>query len=275
MTQAVSPSQPVVGLWGPCRTLWRREMVRFLRQRGRIVGALGTPLLFWVLVGAGLKSTFSLPTGETGMSYLEFSYPGAIGAILMFTAIFSTISIIEDRREGFLQGVLVSPAPRTAIALGKLLGASTLAVGQATIFLLLAPFAGIRLGVTSVLATIAAMSVVGFGVTGLGFYIAWRTESVQGFHAVMNLVLMPILVLSGAFFPPSGSAAWLAWIMAANPMTYGVSLLRYTLYMDASVAGAAHGVPIAVAVAVSVGFALVMLALSVACVRRKTAIILQ
>ena len=121
-------------------TLWRRELTQFLRQRSRIVGALGTPVVFWVLLGSGLGSSFSVDSlGVPGGGYLEYFYPGTLALILLFTAIFSTISVIEDRHDGFLQGVLVAPVPRTAIALGKILGGTTLALLQASLFLFLAP----------------------------------------------------------------------------------------------------------------------------------------
>lgn len=219
--------------WLACRTLWERELVRFLRQRSRVVGALGTPLVFWLLAGGGLGRSFAPGGHGEPASYLAYTYPGAIAAILLFTSIFSMISIIDDRREGFLQGVLVSPAPRFAIVLGKVMGATTLGVLQAVLFLGLAPVAGVPLGVASALVSVGAMALVALGVSALGFWMAWRMDSTQGFHALMNLVLMPMLILSGAFFPAEGAAAPLRWIMAINPMTYGVALLRQALYLDA------------------------------------------
>ena len=123
-------------------TLWRREVVRFVRQRNRIVGALGTPLVFWLLIGSGLGSSFRSSGAPGGENYLEYSFPGTLALILLFTSIFSTISIIEDRQAGFLQSVVVAPVRRSAITLGKVLGASTLALLQALLFLALAPTVG-------------------------------------------------------------------------------------------------------------------------------------
>src|SRR5258706_2199327 len=123
----------------PALTLWQREMVRFLRQRDRVVGALLTPIVFWLLLGSGLGKSFSAPGAPAGHGYLEYFFAGTVVMILLFTAIFSTISVIEDRREGFLQGVLVAPVGRFALVLGKILGGTTLAVGQGLIFLALAP----------------------------------------------------------------------------------------------------------------------------------------
>ena len=220
------------GFAAPTLTLARREIVRFIRQRSRIIGALGTPLVFWMIVGGGLGRSFSLGEGGPDVGYMEYTFPGALAAILLFTAIFSMISIIDDRREGFMQSVLVAPISRLAVVLGKVGGASVLAVAQAALFLVLAPIADIRLGVVSVILAIAAMLLVSIAVAGLGFCIAWIMESTQGFHAIMNLVLMPMLILSGAFFPPGGSAVILRWLTYLNPMTYGVALLRHAIYFD-------------------------------------------
>lgn len=263
------------GLWRPCWTLWQREMVRFVRQKGRVIGAMGTPVIFWLLMGAGLQRSLVNPAAEGTMSYLEFSFPGAIAAILLFTAIFSTISLIDDRKEGFLQAVLVAPAPRAAIALGKVLGATTLAVGQAVLFLLFSPLAGIQHGWASISATLGAMILIAFAVTSLGFWIAWRMESTQGFHAVMNLFLLPMLVLSGAFFPPAGSATWLRMVIAANPMTYGVALVRHTLYLGGQAAPISTGPSMTVSLGVSILFATIMFALAIHSVSRESAKVLQ
>lgn len=257
--ESSAPSAISPGLWSPAMTLMRREIVRFLRQRSRVIGALGTPLLFWVLAGSGLGKSFA-PGGSSNGGYAEYTFPGALAAILLFTSIFSMISIIDDRRDGFLQGVLVSPAPRAAIVLGKVLGATILAVGQGVLFLVLAPLASLRLGVASVALTIAAMTLVAVGVTSLGFWMAWKMESTQGFHAIMNLVLMPMLVLSGAFFPAAGAASWMRWIMAVNPMTYCVTLIRGALYWQAPAAPLARGFGGWPALAVSLAFAIVMFA---------------
>lgn len=264
-----------IGLWQPCSTLWRREMVRFLRQRSRVIGALGTPLVFWLLVGGGLKQSFKLPGMNAKMSYLEYSFPGAIVAILLFTAIFSMISIIDDRKEGFLQAVLVAPVSRASIALGKILGATTLAVGQSLAFLALAPTAGIRLGLASTMTALAVMSLIAFALSGLGFVIAWRMESTQGFHAIMNLLLMPMLVISGAFFPVGGAASWLRWIMLINPVTYGVTLLRWSIYLNAPTTHSLTNGDLPTAGIVSILFAAATFGLSMSAVNKDAARVLQ
>jgi len=249
----------------PVLTLWQREMVRFFRQRDRVVGALATPIVFWLVLGLGLGKSFSTPTAPAGQGYLEYFYAGTMVMILLFTAIFSTISVIEDRREGFLQGVLVAPVGRFAIVLGKLLGGTTLAFVQGLVFLVFAPWVGVTLTVTSVLWLILVMALVSFALTGLGFVIAWQLNSTQGFHAIMNLFLIPLWLLSGAVFPASGAPAWLGWLMRMNPLTYGVTAIRDGLYWGQSHADATG------ALAVTLGFAVVMFVASLIAARRTTA----
>ena len=211
----------------PALSLCRRELVRFIRQRNRIIGAFATPIVFWLLIGAGMGHSFNAGGLPDGTDYMQYFFPGTIVMILLFTAIFSTISIIEDRHEGFLQSVLVAPISRQAIVLGKLLGGTLLAFGQGFIFLLLAPLVGVRFGLESFIAACAFMLVVSFALTGLGFCIAWRMNSTSGFHAIMNLFLMPMWFLSGALFPAKGA---MKWVMGINPLTYGLAGLRRSMY---------------------------------------------
>jgi ABC-2 type transport system permease protein len=209
-------------------SLWRREMVRFLRQRSRIVGALGSPLLFWLLLGSGVGSSFRFGSPGASMGYLEYFFPGTVVLILLFTSIFSTISIIEDRREGFLQSVLVAPIPRSAFVLGKLLGGTTLAVMQGVLFMLLAPL--VNISFYAIPAALGMLALVAFGLTALGYIIAWQMDSTQGFHAIMNLFLIPMWLLSGSVFPASGAPGWLRWIILINPLTYGLAAVRSSIY---------------------------------------------
>jgi len=189
--------------------------------------------------------------------------------ILLFTAIFSTISVIEDRREGFLQSVLVSPAPRWSIVLGKILGGTTLAWGQGLVFCALAPLCGINLTALRIVELVFVVFIVGFGLTGLGLLVAWPMESSQGFHAIMNIFLIPMWLLSGALFPASGAPAVVRWVMLANPVTYAVSAVRGIFYDDvAAVAG--RGLPgMGVSLIVSIAFGLIMLAACVLLANRN------
>jgi ABC-2 type transport system permease protein len=259
----------------PTWTLLRREMVRFFRQRSRVLSVVATPLLLWFLVGSGLGASFRPSGAPDGVGSLEFLFPGMLMLVVLFTAIFSTISIIEDRREGFLQSVLVAPVPRSAVVLGKMLGGTALALVQVVPMLVLAPLVGLQLGAAGAGLATLVLAVVAFGLSGLGFLMAWRLDSVQGFHAVMNVFLMPLWMLSGAFFPASGAPGWLQAAMAVNPMTYALAALRRALYLGGRQAGDA-GVPgLQISLAVAAGFAIVMFAAAVRQARRTTRADLQ
>jgi ABC-2 type transport system permease protein len=209
-------------------SLWRRDVVRFLRQPSRVIGALASPVLFWFVIGSGLGSSF-----EGG--FLRYFFPGSLALIVLFTAIFSTISVIEDRQEGFLQGVLASPAPRIAIVFGKALGSATLATLNGVLFLALLPLAGLSPGPAAIVATVATIALLGLALSGLGLLIAWPMQSTQGFHAIMNLALVPLWLLSGALFPTTGAAEWVKTVMNLNPLTPAVAMLRAWLTGDAGV----------------------------------------
>ncbi|PON19330.1 multidrug ABC transporter permease [Candidatus Entotheonella serta] len=188
--------------------------------------------------------------------------------VMLFTAIFATIAVVEDRREGFLQGVLVAPVSRASIVLGQALGSATLAWLQGVIFLILAPLAGIPLSLVSGLGVAMVLSCMAFGLTNMGLMIAWRMQFTQGFHAIMNLILMPIWLLSGAFFPVSGVPFWLEWLMRINPLTYGMAALRRCLYLgQADAAGALPS--LLPSLMVLAGFGLATFAMAVITAQRR------
>ena len=207
--------------WPVVRTLAGRELIRFFRQRNRVIGGLGQPLLFWLLFSEGLR--------ESDLGYAHF-FPGTIAMILLFTAIFATISVIEDRNEGFLQGVLVAPVSRWSMVLGKVLGGSAIAMIQALLFVLLgvATVPQVCPGLLDFALAVLLMTLLSVALTGLGFAIAWRMDSTQGFHAVMSMFLLPMWLLSGAFFR-HGAEGWLGAVVVMNPLTYGVAALRWRL----------------------------------------------
>ncbi len=229
----------------PIGTLTVRELVRFLRQRSRVTGALLQPIIFWVLFGVGLSGSFRMPgAGDGGLSYQAYFIPGIAAMIVLFTAIFSSISVIQDRNEGFLQGVLVAPVPRAALVLGKLAGGTVLAVAQAVLFIGLAfvlhavglaPSLALEFSFLRVLGVLLLLVLMGLGLCGLGYFFAWKLDSSQGFHAIMSVLLFPMWLLSGAFFPAEGSG-WLRYIIAANPLTYGVAGLRRLMFPESSAA---------------------------------------
>ncbi len=225
--------------WRAAAMLAWREILRFFRQGTRVIGAIGQPIIFWVFFGAGFDRTFRLEPSAVGggASFAAYYFPGTLVLILLFTAIFSTISVIEDRREGFLQSVLVAPLPRWSMVLGKVLGGTVLAVLQGWLFLLLALTLDVEFTVWKLVEVTGLMMLASLGLTSLGFLIAWRMESTQGFHAIMTVFLMPLWLLSGAFFPMptlSADSTWLQvglhWMMKCNPLTYTVAGMHQLLF---------------------------------------------
>ncbi len=218
------------GMALPAFTLWWRELVRFYRQRSRVIGVIASPLVFWVVLGSGFGSSFRAGSGHGQEHYLDYFYPGTLIMIVLFTSIFTMMSVIEDRKEGFLLSVLVAPVPRSAIVLGKVLGGTTLAAVQGLIFLLLAPLTGVHISLAALPLIVLTVFLVSFALTALGFAIAWPMDSTSAFHAIINLFLIPLWLLSGALFPLSSASGWLRVLMRINPLTYGVEALRTLLY---------------------------------------------
>ena len=217
----------------PAFTLWWRELVRFYRQRSRVIGVIASPLVFWLVIGSGFGTSFRSGNAPGQQHYLDFFYPGALIMIVLFTSIFTMMSVIEDRKEGFLLSVLVAPVPRSAIVLGKVLGGTTLAAAQGLIFLIFAPLIGVHFGIASFLLIVLTVFLVSFALTALGFAIAWPMDSTSAFHAIINLFLIPLWLLSGSLFPLSGASGWIRVLMWINPLTYGVEALRSLLYPEA------------------------------------------
>jgi len=236
-------------------TLWQRELVRFWRQKSRVLGVVASPLIFWAVIGFG-----SGPGGP------KFFFPGTVVLTVMFSAIFSTMSIIEDRREGFLLSMLVSPASRTSLVLGKILGAATLAWIQGVVILAFAPLAGIGIPVSEIAPLVGVVFLISFTLTALGFLIAWKFDSTQGYHAVMNLLLLPMWLVSGAVFSIAGASSVIRAAMMVNPLMYSTALLRGLL-----TPGAVDGSPEpATSLAVTVGFGLVLLVASAMLASQKS-----
>ncbi len=245
-------------------TLCARECLRFFRDRARALSSIVTAVLFWVLIGFGLGGSFAPLGMPRDMGSIEYLYPGTVVFVVLLTAIVGTFSLIEDRREGFLQGVLVAPVPRSSIVMGKVLGGATIAVAQGALLLLVAPLVGIPLRPGGMGLAVVALFLVAFAFNALGFVLAWRMESIQGFHGIVNLILMPMWFLSGALFPIAGAAHGLEIVMRLNPVTYGLAAFRGSLY-----AGATTGpVGLESAWIVTIAFAVAAFALAVAVARR-------
>ena len=248
----------------PAFTLWWREVVRFYRQRARVAGVILSPLLFWIVIGSGFGTSFRSGEAAGQQHYLDYFFPGALVMIILFTSIFTMMSVIEDRNEGFLLSVLVAPVPRSAIVLGKVLGGTTLAALQGLIFLVFAPLVGIHLTLGSFGLIVLTVFLVSFALTALGFAIAWPMDSTQSFHAVINLFLIPLWLLSGALFPLSGASWWMQFLMYVNPLTYGVEALRTLMYPEAT-----HRFTLAASILTLLLFTLFMFGLAFVMANRK------
>jgi ABC-2 type transport system permease protein len=268
-TQASTLARPMAsasaGIMLPAFTLWWREIVRFYRQTGRVIGVLASPLVFWLVLGSGFGTSFRSGGGPGQQHYLDYSYPGILILIVLFTSIFTMMSVIEDRKEGFLLSVLVAPVPRTAIVLGKVLGGTTLAAVQGMIFLIFAPFAGIHLDPVQIVLVAVVVFLVSFSLTALGFAIAWPMDSSQAFHGIVNLFLIPLWLLSGALFPLAGASGWIRVIMRLNPLTYGVEALRKLLYPAAEIS-----FPLRSSIATLLLFSFIMFGLAFLVANRRT-----
>ncbi len=262
-TSLTAPAR--VGIVRPSVALWWREIVRFYRQRSRVVGVVASPLLFWLVIGSGFGTSFR-SSGAGGQHYLEYFFPGALIMIVLFTAIFTMMTVIEDRKEGFLLSVLVAPVSRSVIVLGKVLGGATLATLQGLVFLVFAPALGIHFTLVSFALTVLVIFLVAFSLTALGFLIAWPMDSTAGFHAVINLFLIPLWLLSGSMFPLSGASIWIRAIMRVNPLTYGTDALRMLLYPGA----VANSFSLGTNLAVLAGFTLIMFSLSFFVANRRS-----
>ena len=257
----VNPSRVLL----PAYTLWLREIVRFYRQKSRVVGVIASPIIFWLVIGSGFGTSFRAGEAAGEQHYLDYFYPGALIMIVLFTSIFTMMSVIEDRKAGFLLSVLVAPASRSAIVLGKVLGGTTLSTIQGLIFLVFAPLVGVHINVVQFLLVVLTVFLVSFALTALGFAIAWPMDSNQAFHAIINLFLIPLWLLSGALFPLTGASGWIRALMLANPLTYGVEALRLLLYP-----GSTGLVTLFSALATLLLFSLFMFGLALIMVNRRT-----
>lgn len=202
--------------WLPSSMLLYRELLRFWRDKARVMGFAGAPFMFWIVVGSGYSD-------------LARFLPGALVLTVMFSAIFSSMSLIDDRREGFLRSVLASPAPRLAIVLGKVGGGALLAALQTFAFLAVATLGGTLYPDANYAAIVGLIFLIALSFTAAGFVIAWLVPSAQGFHAIINLLFVPLWMVSGAVFRYADASFWVQWLMLANPVTYAHQALAQFL----------------------------------------------
>lgn len=219
------------------RSIWviaYRELLRFVQDRPRMFSSFSMPIIFLVIFGAG----FGRLIGQMmpGVDYIQFMYPGILAMTVLMTSIMSGVSIVWDREFGFLKEVLVSPLSRSGVLAGKAVGAATIAIIQGAIMLVLAPIVNVPINLGTVLALLPLLLILSLALSGLGLLIGARMRSQQGFQIVMQLVIFPMMFLSGIFFPISGVATWLEVLSKLNPVTYGIDAIRQ-VFLGTEVAG--------------------------------------
>jgi ABC-2 type transport system permease protein len=254
------------------RVVWRRELLRFLRNRLRLVTSFMQPVLFLLVLGTGLSS---LVAASGAVDFKTFMFPGILAMTVLFTALFSAISIVWDREFGFLREMLVAPVRRGAIVVGKCAGGATTAAIQGALMLLLAGLVGVPYSPTLFATLLGEMILVAFALTALGVLVASRIGQIESFQAVIQFLVMPMFFLSGAIFPPSGLPQWLAVLTKLDPLSYAVDPMRRAVFahvhtsvalqqrMNSGVSWDGWRLPIPLELGLVAGGAFVMLLLAV------------
>ena len=201
-----------------------RELLRFVADRSRMISSFMFPLIFLVVFGAGFSRIVGRLEGD--VNFIQFIYPGIIAMTVVMSSLFAGTSVVVDREYGFLKEVLVAPLSRVGIILGKALGGSLTALIQGTIMLAIAPLVGLSISPLLVLQLLPTLLVLSLSLSGLGILMATRMRSQQGFQFLMQLMVFPLIFLSGVFFPVQGVPTWLQIVAQFNPLTYGVDAIR-------------------------------------------------
>jgi ABC-2 type transport system permease protein len=210
--------------------MWLREMKRFLRAKSRLIGTLAMPFFFLLAMGSGFNSSFSLPGAPPGVNYLNFLVPGILGMTMLFSSMSAGISVLWDKEFGFLKEIMVAPVRRSAIILGRIAGGVTTALIQGVLILILSLFLGFKIAnFSGFILALFFMLLIGIGFIGFGVAIASKMEDTQGFSLIMQFIVFPIFLLSGAFFPVANFPGWIRSIAYLDPLTYGVDGLRSSL----------------------------------------------
>jgi ABC-2 type transport system permease protein len=254
------------------RIVWKRELIRFSKDRMRIVTSLVQPLLFLFVLGSGLESVSSV--GDQGIELKTFIYPGILCLSVMFTAMFSAASIVWDREFGFLREMMVAPVRRSSIVVGKCFGGATVAALQGVILICLAGTVGVPYDPLMIIGIFFLQMLLAFSITAFGVMAAVRVKQMQSFMGLMQMVIMPMFFISGALFPVTDLPGWLAFLNRIDPITYAVSPMRSLVFgqLDLSAAAKAQldpgvtwfGWTVPAGLEVLTVFALGMLMLSIA-----------
>jgi ABC-2 type transport system permease protein len=278
-TLAVSERNSLITELRVIGMVWQRELIRYVRTRTRIVSGLIQPILFLFVLGYGMSGL----VGSTGgFTFRQYVYPGVVAMSVVMTAMFSAMSIVWDREFGFLREMLVAPVSRVSLTLGKTAGGATVAAAQGTIMLVLAPLIGIHLTPLLVVQVIALELLMAIAMTTFGVAVASRIQKMEAFQVVMQMVMLPMLFLSGALFPLSGLPGWLTVITRLNPLTYAIAPLRQLVFAAQDMSPAAqarfsagvtlfgHTLPISVDIAIVVVFALAFFVFAVRGLSKRT-----
>lgn len=251
-------------------TIWEREIIRYTRDRYRIIPTIFQPIMFLIIFGAGLRGP--LASSNLGVDFVKFMYPGIIAMNVMGIAFFSSISTVWDREFGFLKEILVAPVSRTAIVLGKALGATTIASTQALILLIIAPFIGLSIQPLIVLHLFLFMLLLSFAISGMSLVIASLMKTMESFGVLMQLFIFPMFFLSGAFFPLTSVPHWMVVLSRVNPLTYGVDAARQIILgtqVDPAVIAKLVIHPVYIDALFLLAFSLLMITISAIAFNRK------
>ncbi len=205
--------------------VWWRELRRYILDKGRMIAMFFQPLMFLIVMGYGIKSVF--PENLMGFDYMKFLFPGILAMTVFMTAFMGGITVIWDREFGFLKELMVAPVRPTWVVLGRILGSATVATLQGIIFMIIGYFLGIRPDIVMTLKIVVVTFALGIMVGGLGIFMGSALRTTENFMALMNMIVQPMLFLSGAFFPIDNIPNWLKWFVYINPLTYAVDLMRH------------------------------------------------
>ncbi len=239
--------------WKAVYVICVRDIRRFFREKSQIIGSVARPALWLIIMGTGFNTVFR--AAQTG-NYAQFLFPGIIGMTILFTSVFSAVSVIWDRQFGFLREILVAPVSRTSIAVGKTLSGCFQSMIQGAIILALSPLVDVKLSPLIIVEVLMLIFLASFALTSLGLLIASRMESFEGFNLIMNFLVMPMFLLSGAFFPIQGLPVWMKSIVSINPLSYAVDALRGVIL-------GVHEYALTTDILFIAGFAIVMTAVAV------------
>ena len=210
--------------------LWYREILLYIRNHIKFFTSIFLPILFLIFFGTGLKTIF--PMVSLPYDFSEFFFPGILALSVTTMALTSTMSIVWDREFGFLKEILVSPVPRSHIALGKILGAATTGLIEGILLLLAAPLLGINFSTKLYFIGLAIIFLIAYGMASLGIVLTARMKRIESFSFIIQLIIAPMVFLSGAFFPINNSPLWMVNLSKFNPLTYGINSLRWAILSD-------------------------------------------